>query len=131
MSSRLIRKQTGLTFEPSDAPGVVVEYTLHPEQPFKSATRDSEGQEHIPARVEVETVTIGGLSEGVRGLMFDILHFISRQDPSSTALNLTDRINELLASKPIDFFPWLQAHGADEDDVIAKLEEGILTGHRE
>jgi hypothetical protein len=130
MSTRLIRKQTGLTYEPPDAPGIVVEYTLHPEQPFKSATRDSEGQEYIPARVEVETVTIG-LTEEVRDLLSSLQAYFLHSTNGSLAVRLLSaRIEKALSTKPTNLLPWLQLHGADEDEVCERLAEGIAGNHR-
>lgn len=139
MSTRLIRKLTGLTYEPPDAPGIVVEYTLHPEQTGKPATRDSEGQEYIPARVEVETVTCRNLTEDLRNLLaFTRATIDGFLKPSFRVdeLRLGDlimiaaRIDAALSAKPVNLLPWLQLHGADEDEVCEKLAEGILGNHR-
>jgi hypothetical protein len=131
MSTRLIRKQTGLTHEPPDAPGIVVEYTLHPEQPFKPATRDSEGQEYIPARVEVETVTCGNLSEADRVLLHNISILLEgTAEGNAWAKKWSPQLEAMLARKPTNLLPWLQLHGADEDEVCERLAEGIAGNHR-
>jgi hypothetical protein len=133
MSTRLIRKQTGLTYEPPDAPGVVVEYTLHPEQPFKPSTCDSEGQEYIPARVEVETVTVGNLTEGQSYALIKIAQYLedlAETDGRQKASELATLARALLSAKPTNLLPWLQLHGADEDEVCERLAEGIAGNHR-
>jgi hypothetical protein len=133
MSTRLIRKQTSLTYEPPDAPGIVVEYTLHPEQPFKPATRDSEGQEYIPARVEVETVTVGNLTEGQRYSLTRVAQYLedlAETDARGGALALGKAVRNILSTKPANLLPWLQLHGADEDEVCERLAEGIAGNHR-
>lgn len=53
MSARIIRKQSGLECTPM--PGIQVEYTYHPAQP------GSFEEPYEPARVELETVRVGGV----------------------------------------------------------------------
>lgn len=60
MSSRKLTRPERCTFEPSDAPGVIVNYVYTPGQEGKQPTRDDEGQEDIPAYVTVKEVMVNG-----------------------------------------------------------------------
>jgi hypothetical protein len=61
MSSRtLTQRPTRHTFEPSDAPGLSIQYWYHPEQPGMPMTRDGDGQEHEDAYVRTKAILADG-----------------------------------------------------------------------